>query len=39
MLKDVMKRYDHHCRSARQIAEAHLDARKVLTRALEIATG
>ncbi|MGN6727034.1 MAG: hypothetical protein ACTHLZ_14025 [Tepidisphaeraceae bacterium] len=39
MLKDVMKRYDHHCRAARQIAEAHLDARKVLTRALEIATG
>ena len=37
MLKDVTKRYDHHCRAARQIAEAHLDARKVLKRVLEIA--
>ena len=36
-LNDVMKRYDHHCRAARQIAETHLDARKVLKRALEIA--
>lgn len=36
-LADVMKRYDHHCRAARQIAETHLDARKVLRRALEIA--
>ncbi|MDB5326061.1 MAG: hypothetical protein JWM57_1630, partial [Phycisphaerales bacterium] len=37
MLRDVMKNYDHHCKAARQIAEAHLDARKVLTKALEVA--
>lgn len=37
MLRDVVKNYDHHCAAARQIAEAHLDARKVLHKALEIA--
>lgn len=36
-LKEIMANYDHHCRAARQIAETHLDARKVLRRALEIA--
>ena len=38
-LQNVMANYDHHCRAARQVAEAQLDARKVLKRALEIAVG
>jgi hypothetical protein len=37
MLRDVVKNYDHHCVAARQIAENHLDAKKVLTKALETA--
>lgn len=37
MLNDATTNYDHHCRAARQLAEDHLDARKVLRRALEIA--
>lgn len=37
MLKRVHDDYPRHARAARQIAESHLDARKVLTRVLEIA--
>jgi hypothetical protein len=36
-LHDVMRNYDHHCRSARQVAEQVLDARVVLKRVLETA--
>ena len=31
--------YEHHCRAARALAEAHFDARKVTARILEVSLG
>jgi hypothetical protein len=36
-LDEVNRRYDHHCRAARALAEAHFDARRVASGLLEIA--
>ena len=34
-IENVSERYDDHCKSAREIAEAYFDARKVLPRVIE----
>ena len=34
-IEDVQARYDHHCRAARDIAEAYFDHRDILPRMLE----
>jgi hypothetical protein len=36
-VSEVEGRYEHHCRAARELVEAHFDARDVLTRILDAA--
>jgi hypothetical protein len=35
---DVIARYGHHCRAARQVAEEYFDSDKVLARLVDTAT-
>jgi hypothetical protein len=38
-LDEVNRRYEHHCRAARELAEAYFDARRITAQVLETALG